>query len=86
MRIIKIISSVLTICLLALCSNTVYAQQDSQYTQYMYNTVIINPAYAGNRGVLSINSFYRTQWIGIEGAPKTISLSLYPYWNRWSSL
>jgi type IX secretion system PorP/SprF family membrane protein len=76
MRIIKRISSVFTIWLLALCFNTVYAQQNSQYTQYMYNTVIINPAYAGNRGVLSINSFYRTQWIGIERAPKTISLSL----------
>jgi len=76
MRIIKTISSVLTIWLLALCSNTVYAQQDSQYTQYMYNTVVINPAYAGNRGVLSLSSFYRTQWIGLEGAPKTISLSL----------
>jgi hypothetical protein len=46
MKIIRIISSVFTIWLVALCSNTVYAQQDSQYTQYMYNTVVINPAYA----------------------------------------
>lgn len=56
--------------------NSVYAQQDSQYTQYMYNTISINPAYAGNRDVLSINSLYRAQWLGLEGAPRTLSLSI----------
>jgi type IX secretion system PorP/SprF family membrane protein len=48
-----------------------YSQQDAQYTQYMYNTETINPAYAGSRGVLSIFGLYRTQWIGLDGAPKT---------------
>ncbi len=47
------------------------AQQDAQYTQYMYNTMAVNPAYAGSRGVLSLNGLYRTQWIGLEGAPQT---------------
>jgi len=47
------------------------AQQDAQYTQYMYNTLAVNPAYAGSRGVLSINALHRSQWVGLEGAPTT---------------
>jgi type IX secretion system PorP/SprF family membrane protein len=53
-----------------------YAQQDSQYTQYMYNTITINPAYAGSRGALSIFGMYRTQWVGLDGAPETSNLSV----------
>jgi len=52
------------------------AQQDAQYTQYMYNTVAINPAYAGNREVLSIVGLHRSQWVRIDGAPRTQTLSL----------
>ncbi len=48
-----------------------YAQQDPQYTQYMYNTINVNPAYAGSRDVLSIFGLYRTQWVGLDGAPDT---------------
>lgn len=55
----------------------VKAQQDPQYTQYMYNTMSVNPAYAGQRERLSINSLYRTQWVGIDGAPKTLSFSAH---------
>ncbi|MGF1558638.1 MAG: type IX secretion system membrane protein PorP/SprF [Flavobacteriaceae bacterium] len=47
------------------------AQQDAQYTQYMYNTMAVNPAYAGSRGVLSINGLHRSQWVGLDGAPTT---------------
>ena len=47
------------------------AQQDPQYTQYMYNTQVVNPAYAGNRDVLSFGLLGRTQWVNFEGAPKT---------------
>ncbi|MDT0554368.1 PorP/SprF family type IX secretion system membrane protein [Patiriisocius hiemis] len=47
------------------------AQQDPQYTQYMYNTQVVNPAYAGSRDALSFGALYRTQWVGFEGAPKT---------------
>jgi len=53
------------------------AQQDPQYTQYMYNPVAINPAYAGNRGVTSIVGLHRSQWIGLDGAPRTQSLSVH---------
>ena len=53
-----------------------YAQQDSQYTQYMYNTTSVNPAYAGTRGSLNIIGLYRNQWVGLDGAPETINFSL----------
>ena len=43
----------------------VKAQQDAQYTQYMYNMSVINPAYAGSFGTLSINMLGRSQWVGI---------------------
>lgn len=53
-----------------------FAQQDPQYTQYMYNTLTVNSAYAGSLGHLAITGIYRTQWVGIEGAPDTQSFSL----------
>lgn len=53
------------------------AQQDAQYTQYMYNTMTVNPAYAGSRGQLSAAALYRSQWVGLEGAPETFSLNLH---------
>lgn len=53
-----------------------FAQQDAQYTQYMYNTININPAYAGSRGVMSIFGLHRTQWVGLDGAPVTNAVSL----------
>lgn len=55
---------------------TSFAQQDAQYTQYMYNTININPAYAGSRGVMSIFGLHRTQWVGLDGAPTTNAFSL----------
>jgi type IX secretion system PorP/SprF family membrane protein len=53
-----------------------FAQQDAQYTQYMYNTININPAYAGSRGVLSVFGLHRTQWVGLDGAPVTNTVSI----------
>lgn len=53
-----------------------FAQQDSQFTQYMYNTINVNPAYAGSRGVMSIFGLHRTQWVGLEGAPTTNAFSI----------
>ncbi len=52
------------------------AQQDAQYTQYMYNTITVNPAYAGSRGVMSIMGLHRSQWVGLDGAPRTQTLTL----------
>lgn len=64
-------------CFLGLGTVTAFAQQDAQYTQYMYNTMSVNPAYAGSRGQLSLAALYRSQWIGLEGAPKTFTLNLH---------
>jgi len=54
----------------------VQAQQKPMFSQYMFNLMNINPAYAGNRRSLSVAALYRNQWVGIEGAPKTGSLSV----------
>lgn len=61
---------------LMLTSYASFAQQDAQYTQYMYNTININPAYAGSRGVMSVFGLHRTQWVGLDGAPTTNTFSL----------
>ena len=52
------------------------AQQDAQYTGYMYSVQLFNPAYAGSRGSTSINLIGRTQWLSLEGSPKTSSVFL----------
>ncbi|QNR87100.1 type IX secretion system membrane protein PorP/SprF [Pedobacter riviphilus] len=52
------------------------AQQDAQYSQYMFNGIYINPAYAGYKEVLNVHSFYRSQWTGITGAPRSMSLAV----------
>jgi type IX secretion system PorP/SprF family membrane protein len=60
-----------------LIMGSVYAQQDAQFTQYMYNTININPAYAGSRGVMSAFVLHRTQWVGLDGAPLTNTASIH---------
>ena len=66
------------ICTCFIFSNfkNAYAQTEPMYSQYMYNMLGVNPAYAGNREVLGLNFFQRNQWVGLRGAPKTTSLSL----------
>lgn len=63
--------------ILVLLSAIGYAQQDSQYTQYMYNTTVVNPAYAGSREAMSIFGLHRTQWVGLDGAPVTNNFSIH---------
>jgi type IX secretion system PorP/SprF family membrane protein len=53
------------------------AQQDPHYTHYMYNTLSVNPAYAGSRDVLNISALHRQQWIGLDGAPNTQTLFIH---------
>ena len=57
--------SLFTFLLLSILSIDLYSQQDPHYTQYTYNMNIVNPAYAGSRGTLSISALYRTQWVGL---------------------
>lgn len=66
----------LTLVITFTCISGLVAQQDAQYTQYMYNTMAVNPAYTGSRGVLSINALHRSQWVGLDGAPTTQTLNV----------
>lgn len=67
----------LLLIVILLFGTSISAQQDAQYTQYMYNTVSVNPAYAGSRGHMSIAGLYRAQWVGLDGAPETQTLNLH---------
>jgi type IX secretion system PorP/SprF family membrane protein len=58
------------------CGNRVMAQQEAQYSQYMFNMLAVNPAYAGSRDVLSMTGLYRQQWVGITGAPTTETFTI----------
>lgn len=62
--------------LFLLYSTNSFAQQIPHYTQYMYNMQVINPAYAGARADLTIALLGRSQWVGVDGAPKTNTFSL----------
>jgi type IX secretion system PorP/SprF family membrane protein len=67
------LSTVILLVLLSIVDTQ--AQQDPHYTQYMYNMNVINPAYAGSKENLSFGLLYRKQWVQIEDAPSTFSLS-----------
>ena len=54
-----------------------FAQQLPQFSQYMYNTISINPAYAGSREIMVMNLLNRNQWLGVYGAPVTQTLSAH---------
>ena len=63
------------VALIFLC-DTLNAQTEPMYSQYMFNMLGVNPAYAGKREATSLNFFQRRQWIGLSGAPQTTSVSL----------
>ncbi len=63
--------------LLLIVAKEGFSQQDAQYTQYIYNTMSVNPAYAGSRDAISITGLYRNQWVGIGGAPVTQTLNIH---------
>lgn len=67
--------TILTI-ICAFILQSMYSQQDSQYTQYMYNTPLINPAYAGSRETITAFLLHRNQWVGLDGAPVTNNFSI----------
>jgi len=68
---------IIIIVLLVLGFKNSNAQQLPQFTQYMYNTIAINPAYAGSRDALSIVGLNRNQWAGFDGGPQTQTLSIH---------
>jgi type IX secretion system PorP/SprF family membrane protein len=78
-RFFKRINTISAIHLLVfVCLNMgTQAQQDPGFTQYMYNTLAINPAYAGTEDAISIIMLSRHQWLGFDGAPQTQSVSVH---------
>jgi len=78
---IKYIS--LTIVIIVITSTASHAQFEPQFTQYMFNEMFINPAYAGSREQVSATMVYRNQWVGLDGAPKTQTASIHgPLMNK----
>jgi len=65
------------IAIMLLSGTMSIAQQLPQFTQYMFNTISINPAYAGSRETLSMVGLHRSQWVGLDGAPTTQTLSVH---------
>lgn len=53
-----------------------WAQHRAQFSQYIFNQLVINPAYAGSKETLTLNAFHRTQWVGLQGSPNTQSFSI----------
>ena len=71
------IAMALTLLLTCGAPGKMYGQQSVQYSQYMFNGLVINPAYAGAEGPLSLTFIQRSQWAGVEGAPSTETLSAH---------
>ncbi|MGQ0827189.1 MAG: PorP/SprF family type IX secretion system membrane protein [Bacteroidota bacterium] len=76
-KIILILLVFLTPLLWRGAGGEVFAQQDPQYSQYMFNQLAINPAYAGSKEALSTALFLRSQWTGIDGAPTTNTITAH---------
>jgi len=71
--------------MVAASSYSLYAQQDALYTHYMYNTLSVNPAYAGSRDALTMTALGRFQWVGFSGAPMTQTFTAHAP-VAWQSL
>lgn len=67
--------SLISICFLLAASTVANAQQDPMYSQYMFNGLSVNPAFAGVRETPTMTALYRKQWVGIDGAPTTFTFS-----------
>ena len=67
---------ILTILILSV-SGILLAQQEAMFTHYAFNTLAVNPAYAGSRDALTITGLHRSQWVGFDGAPTTQTLTLH---------
>lgn len=70
-------TTLLVLLLSILYADFALAQQDPQYTQYMYNMNVVNPAYAGSKESLSITALYRNQWSGLADNPVTFTFSAH---------
>jgi type IX secretion system PorP/SprF family membrane protein len=75
-QILKSKLALILLTVITLVSLKSQAQQDPMYSQYMFNTLAVNPAYAGSRDVLSMTALARYQWLGVIGAPITYTFSV----------
>ena len=75
--VMKNIRAVLIAGFLFVINISVYSQQEFMITQYMYNGLALNPAYAGVHDAISMSALTRHQWVGIEGAPTTQLVSVH---------
>jgi type IX secretion system PorP/SprF family membrane protein len=76
----KAMKNKILILMIALSAGTVYnasAQTQPMFTQYMFNELFINPAYAGSRENMAVTALYRNQWMGLDGAPTTQTISVH---------
>lgn len=73
----KTLKKIIMGMVLAFGSMTIYAQQAPMFTHYMYNTLSVNPGYAGSRDALTITGLHRSQWVDFSGAPLTQTLTLH---------
>jgi len=79
----KLIKAGLILSAVLVLNQSARAQFEPQFTQYMFNEMFINPAYAGSREQISATMVYRNQWVGLEGAPKTQTASIHgPLMNK----
>ncbi len=79
---IKALKVVALIVLVSAATQTAKAQQEPMYTQYMFNTLSINPAYTGTTNALNVLALTRLQWVGVDGAPKTYTFAVHTPLNE----
>ncbi|MDP2387804.1 MAG: type IX secretion system membrane protein PorP/SprF [Bacteroidota bacterium] len=73
----KTFKKIIAIAVLVVGASSIYAQQDPMFTHYMYNTLAVNPAYAGSRDALTITGLHRSQWLDFKGAPQSQTLTVH---------
>jgi len=78
----KISNKIAVVIVFTMATLHIKAQQAPMYTHYMYNTMVVNPAYAGSRDALTISALHRSQWVGFDGAPSTQTLTLHAPLNN----
>jgi type IX secretion system PorP/SprF family membrane protein len=81
----KINKYIIAIIIVKMLTISLFAQQDPMYSQYMFNTLSLNPAYAGTSGKISAVLLSRHQWLGLEAAPQTQTFAIHsPLKNKTS--
>ena len=71
------VKKIIFIVLMILSNFSVKSQQDAMFSHYMFNTLSVNPGYAGSRDALTVTGLHRSQWVGFNGAPKTQTVTMH---------